>query len=247
MRSTSLLNINVDLSLSNFTMLGHAHLIGESSSRSPSSRVTRSDLLQHLINLLKRQPLSLRDEEVSVDASASAQSTPDEENLGTEVALSLGLADHVGGDGGDDSVPEPVAGGRETDTAGTDGQREDLADQDPSARAPGGCEEGDSEADEGDLGLGGGLVLGRDGGAEDSSEELADEHAQGTPDEQGTTTEAFDGVERDGSGKDVDESGDETDEEGVGNRALSLLADEMIIRKRRNLRAAGRRWYRRRR
>jgi hypothetical protein len=43
--------------------------------------------------------------------------------------------------------------------------------------------------------LGGGLILGRDGGAEDCGEELADEHAQGAPDEQGTTTEAFDGVE----------------------------------------------------
>jgi hypothetical protein len=195
MRSTSLLNINVDLSLSNFTMLGHAHLISESSSRSPASRVTRSNFLQHLINLLKRQPLGLRDEEVSVDASAGAQSTPDEENLGTEVTLTLGLANHVGSDGGDDCVPEPVAGGRETNTAGTDGQREDLADQDPSAGSPGGCEKGDGEADEGDLGLGGGLVLGRDGGAEDCGEELADEHAQGAPDEQGTTTEAFDGVE----------------------------------------------------
>jgi hypothetical protein len=195
MRSTSLLNINVDLSLSNFTMLGHAHLISESSSRSPASRVTRSNFLQHLINLLKRQPLGLRDEEVSVDASAGAQSTPDEENLGTEVTLTLGLANHVGSDGGDDCVPEPVAGGRETDTAGTDGQREDLADQDPSAGSPGGCEKGDGEADEGDLGLGGGLILGRDGGAEDCGEELADEHAQGAPDEQGTTTEAFDGVE----------------------------------------------------
>jgi hypothetical protein len=121
MRSTSLLDINVNLSLSDFTMLGHTHLISESGSRSPASRLARSNLLQHLINLLKRQPLGLRNEEVSVDASAGAQSTPDEEDLGTEVALSLGLADHVGGDGGDDCVPEPVAGGRETDTAGTDG------------------------------------------------------------------------------------------------------------------------------
>jgi hypothetical protein len=79
--------------------------------------------------------------------------------------------------------------------------------------------------------LSGGLVLDRDGGTEDGGEELADEHAQGTPDEQGTTTETFDGVERDGSGQDVDESGDEADEEGVGNRALGLLVVEMIRRR----------------
>jgi len=127
----------VNLSLSDLTVLGHAHLVGEGSSGSPASRVTWGNLLKHLVNLLKRQTLGLRHKEVSVDASAGAQSTPDEEHLGTEVALTLGLADHVGSDGGDDCVPQPVAGGRETDTAGTDRQREDLTDQDPSAGTPG--------------------------------------------------------------------------------------------------------------
>lgn len=223
LRSTSLLNIDVDLSLSNLTMLGHAHLVGESGSRSPASRVARSDLLEHLVDLLERQTLGLRNEEVSVDASAGAQSAPDEEDLGTEVALTLGLANHVGSNGSDDCVPQPVAGGRETDTAGTDGQGEDLADQDPSAGTPGGCEEGDGKTDKGNLSRSSGVVVDRDGGAEDGGQELTSEHAKGTPDEQRTTTEALDGPERDGSGQDVDEGGDQTDEEGVGDGALLLL------------------------
>jgi hypothetical protein len=194
-RSTSLLNINVDLSLSDLTMLGHAHLVGESGSRSPTSRLARSNLLEHLVNLLKRQTLGLGNEEVSVDASAGAESTPDKEDLGTEVALTLGLADHVRSDGGDDCVPEPVGCGGETDTTGTDGKREDLTDQNPSTGTPGRGEEGDGETDEGDLSLSGGLVGDGKGSTEDSSEELADEHTKGTPDEKRTTTEAFNGPE----------------------------------------------------
>lgn len=185
----------MDLSLSDLTMLGHAHLVGESGSRSPTSRLARSNLLEHLVNLLKGQTLGLRDEEVSVDTSAGAESTPDEENLGTEVALTLCLANHVRSDGGDDCVPEPVGCGRETNTTRTDWQREDLTNQDPSAGTPGRGEEGDGETDEGDLSLGGGLVCDGEGSTEDCSEELADEHAKGTPDEKRTTTETLDGPE----------------------------------------------------
>lgn len=213
----------MNLGLSDLAMLGHAHLVGESGSRPPASRVARGNLLKHLVNLLKRQTLGLGNKEVSVDASAGAQSAPHEEDLGTEVALTLGLADHVRSDGSDDCVPQPVAGGRETDTTRTNGQREDLTNKNPSARTPGRSEEGDGETDEGDLSRSSGVVVDRDGGAEDGSQKLTGEHAQGTPDEQGTTTEAFDSPERDGSRKDVDEGGDETDEEGVRNCALLVL------------------------
>jgi hypothetical protein len=60
--------------------------------------------------------------------------------------------DHVGGDNGHDGVPEPVRGGGEGDTAGTDGKGEDLSDEDPSTGSPGGGEEEDGDGDEGDLG-----------------------------------------------------------------------------------------------
>jgi len=41
----------------------------------------------------------------------------------------------------------------QSDTTRTYGQREDLSDQDPGARSPGGCEEGDGDADERNLSL----------------------------------------------------------------------------------------------
>lgn len=79
-------------------------------------------------------------------------------------------------------------------------------------------EEEDVDRDEGDLGVDGGNVV-RDGVArsvhvsvveadgvtDDGNKELADEHAEGTPDEQGATTEALDSPERDRGGADVDD------------------------------------------
>ena len=43
---------------------------------------------------------------------------------------------HVGCDDGDDGVPEPVGGGGESDTTGTDGQREDFTNDNPGAGTP---------------------------------------------------------------------------------------------------------------
>jgi len=62
------------------------------------------------------------------------------------------VADEVGGDDGNDAVPEPVGRGRETDTTGADGEGEDLADEDPRSGAPGHGEDGDVQANEGDHG-----------------------------------------------------------------------------------------------
>lgn len=53
------------------------------------------------------------------------ETNPNEENGRAEVAC-IGV-DHVGGDDGDDGVPQPVGSRRETDTTGTDRKREDLA------------------------------------------------------------------------------------------------------------------------
>ena len=43
----------------------------------------------------------------------------------------------MGGEGRTYAVPQPVRSGRETDTAGANGDREDLADDDPGAGTPG--------------------------------------------------------------------------------------------------------------
>lgn len=56
----------------------------------------------------------------------------------------------------------------------------------------------------------------------DGSNELANQHAQGSPDKNCTTAELLDDIEGDWSRADVDQSGDETDKEGVGNRAQGL-------------------------
>ena len=202
----------------------------ESGSGSPLGGGAGSSLLHHLVDLLEGETLGLRDEEVGVDEGASAETTPDEEDGGLEVAL-VG-ADHVGGDDSDDGVPEPVRGGGEGNTTGTDGEREDLADDDPGAGTPGAGEEEDEDGDEGNLGVDGRDVGGTsltsgveesvveaDGHTNDGDEELADQHAESTPNEERTTTPLLNGVEGDGSGADVDEGEDQGDQEGVADGA----------------------------
>ena len=56
-------------------------------------------------------------------------------------------------------VPEPVGGGREGHGLGADGERVYLAGDDPRNRTPGGGEEGDVDADEGNKALLACLVL----------------------------------------------------------------------------------------
>ncbi len=99
-------------------------------------------------------------------------------------------------------------------------QRLTLADDDPSSGTPGGGKEEDVDTDESDLGLN--SAFGGSGDTDDTDDELANQHAEGTPDEQRTTTESFDSPERDGGGANIDESGDKTDQEWVGNCAESL-------------------------
>jgi len=83
--------------------------------RSPLGRGPWGSFLEHAVDLLKRQSLSLRDKEEGKDECAGTEGSPDEEDLTLEVGLVL--ADHVWGDDSDDGVPEPVGCGRETDTA----------------------------------------------------------------------------------------------------------------------------------
>lgn len=202
-------------------------------------------LLEHLVDLLEGEALGLGDEEVGEGEGGAAEGAPHEEDLGAEVGLSLLGTDEVWGDDTDDlerllvicfvflfsrimwdvktyAVPEPVGGGGETDTARADGQREDLADDDPGAGAPGGGKEGDVDADEGDHGLDGNLVVlawGASGDTDDTDNELRDDHAHGTDDENTATAEALDDPEGERGAQDVDEGGHEGDEEGVVDRA----------------------------
>jgi len=100
--------------------------------------------------------------------------------------------DHVWSDNSNDGVPEPVGGGGESDTTGSDGKREDFTDENPGTRSPGGSEEEDEDGNESDLCVnssdvvGDGLSSGVEGGlvetdsdTDDSDEELADEQCTG--------------------------------------------------------------------
>jgi len=210
---------------SQLALLRNTHLARERVVRDPSSRSTGGSLLQHTIDLFEGKTLGFWDQDIRVDEAGRAEGTPEEEDLGAEIGLALVFADEVGSDDGDDAVPEPVGGGGETDTAGADGQWEDLTDEDPGTGTPGGGEEGDVDADEGDHGGDGrGVVFLETAGGDtdDGDDEFADQHTQRTPDEDGTTTVALNGIEGDGGAADVDESGDETDEEGVADGAECL-------------------------
>lgn len=196
----------------NCALLAKTHLTSEGRVRNPLGGSAGSSLLHHLVNLLQSKALGLGNEEVGVDKGTSAKGAPEEEDLGAEVALIR--VDHVWGDNGDDAVPEPVGGGGESDTAGTNWEGVDLANDDPGTRAPGGGEEEDVDADEGDHGGDGfGVVAVSD--TNDGHNELADDHAESSPQKEGTTTNPLNGVERDGGGADVDDGGDHGQEEGV--------------------------------
>lgn len=127
-------------------------------------------------------------------------------------------------------IPQPVGGGGETDTAGSDGEREDLANDNPGTGAPSGGEEEDVDGDKGDLGIDGRDVVGNavSSGVEmglvetnrhtdDTDEELANEHTKGTPDQKWATTKLLNGVEGERGRTDVDTIEDQGDQEGVGD------------------------------
>ena len=126
--------------------------------RDPLARLARGRLLEHAVDLLERETLGLWDEEVRIDEGTRAEGAPEEEDGRTEVGL-VGT-DKVRSDDGDDRVPEPVRGRRERNTSGSDGEREDLANENPSTRAPGRSKEEDEDGNEGDLGIDGANVLG---------------------------------------------------------------------------------------
>lgn len=194
--------------------------------RDPLGGGSRSRLFEHLVDLLQGQTLGLGHQDERVDEGGSAETTPDEEDGRSQV--SSVLADHVGGDDCDDGVPEPVGSGRQSNTSGSNRQGEDFTDQDPGTRTPSGGEEEDEDGNEGNLGVDcrdvssnclassvGGELVETDSNTDDGDDELTDQHAQGTPDEQRSSTELFNSVERDRSGADVDNGEDHRGDERV--------------------------------
>lgn len=80
-------------------LLRKTHLRGKGRVWHPLARIPSIRLFQHTIDLFERQTLGFRNEEVGVDEAADTKGTPNEEDLGAEVALVS--VDHVGGDDAD--------------------------------------------------------------------------------------------------------------------------------------------------
>jgi hypothetical protein len=189
----------------------------------PSRRLSGgSNLLHHSVDLLEGKTLGLPHEEVGVDVAKNTKTTPDEEDLGLEVGL-VGV-DHVRGDDGDDTVPEPVGGGGKGDTSRSNGQGEDFSDTDPGTWTPGRGEEENVDTDESDLDLDNGRVISL-GGTDNGGDKLADPHTKSTVDQKRSTTEFLNGVERNRGGAYVDKGGDKRDQERVGNGTQVLEED----------------------
>jgi hypothetical protein len=83
--------------------------------------------------LLEGEALGLGNEDECIDQATGAEGAPNEEDTRTEIGFMCILAHHIGGDDCDDAVPEPVGSGGEGDTTGSDGQREDFANEHPGA------------------------------------------------------------------------------------------------------------------
>ena len=179
-------------------------------------------------------------EEVGECGGDAAKRAPKEEDLGAKVRVVTVGSDQVWGDNGDDlwksapviaecvqqiftyAVPEPVGRGGDTHAAGSDWKREDLSNDHPRTRPPGGSEERDVEADEGNHSRDSGIIMFFDfasGNTNDTHDKLHDDHSRASDDEDLAATKTFDCPEGDGGGTDVDKCRDEGDEERILDRA----------------------------
>lgn len=105
------------------------------------------------------------------------------------------------------AVPEPIGRRGQPDTSGTDGQGKDFSNDDPSSGTPCHGEHGNVNADEGDHGRDGCLVViggfaGRD--TDDADDELRNHHAGTTEHEDLSSSETFDDPEGHWCGENVD-------------------------------------------
>lgn len=165
------------LNMLDTSLLSHAHVGGKGGVRNPFGGVTWGSLFQHAVDLLKGKTLGFGNKEISIDEATCAEGTPEEEDLSTQVCLALFGTDEVRSDNGNDTVPEPVGGGGESNTTGSDWERENFTDDNPSSRSPSGGEERDVDTNECDHGGNGRGVVFRfatSSNTDDGNDELAD-------------------------------------------------------------------------
>jgi len=183
--------------------------------------------------LLKRESLGLGNKEPCVHKGCSTQTSPYEEDARFEISFLF--TNHERCDDGDDGIPEPIGGGGQTNATGANWQWENLANNDPGARAPGRGKEEDEDGNERDLGIDSRDVVGNrvtgliemgviesDGDTNDSDKELADKHTKGAPDKQRAAAKLLNGVEGEWGRAHIDQVEDERDQEGVGNGSSGL-------------------------
>ena len=124
----------------------------------PLRRRTGRRFFQQAVHLFKGESLGFRYKEVSKDETTRAETTPQEEDVGLEIALVF--TNHVRRDDGDDGIPKPIRRTGKGNTAGADGNRENFTSNDPCTRSPRGSEEENVDADEGNLSIDGTDIVG---------------------------------------------------------------------------------------
>ena len=115
-------------------------------------------------------------------------------------------------------------------------ERIKLAGNDPSDGTPRGSEEKDIDTDEGDQGVLCGFVGCSSRNTDNGDNVLTNTHTGGTDEEEFTTTEIIDCPHTGESRDNIDDIGNDSNNEGVGNTGLgkecgSIVKDELEISK----------------
>jgi len=183
------------------------------------------------IDLLERKSLGLGDAEVGEQEASNTSRSPNEEDLDTKVG-GFGSVDtvrrrvnEVRSSVSDTEVPEPVRGSGHRHSLGSDSQGEDLSGNDPSDGSPSGSKGGNVNANEGDEdplssqvdGSVGDVSSGSSSDTDNSNDELADGHNNGSGQKHVSSTGSIDHEDTGDSTDDIDNVGDDGNDEGVGD------------------------------
>lgn len=181
------------------------------------------NILVKLVDLLQRKTLGLVDGHESKEETEEVETTPDEENVGTQVTLVW--VNHVWSRVSNGPVPQPVRSGTQSDRLGSGSQWEQLTNNDPSGRTPSGSEEGNEDTAEGDKHVLGGLGVGSN--TSDGNNQLGDRHTCSTSQQDVSSTDNFHQKNTRNSGTDVNNVGGQRDGETVNTSRLEEGSTEV--------------------
>lgn len=178
------------------------------SGRNPAGALPWLDVLDvHGVDLLESATLGLADEEV--DNHGGSKGTASKH----VAVLEVNGAGNEGGEEGNQEIPGPVGGSRNTHAGGAVAGWVEFTDNSPDDRSPGGCEADNEEAGKHDqcstsLGSGRRVGLVERVVSDGSENHEADEHPDGTTNQRLATTIVLDNVETDDGNTKVDASQD---------------------------------------